>query len=84
MKLLHNQWGHQAVGCMLQLVCERSYWSTLLRDVTNWVKNCKQYQTAKDPYVNPAPSQGSIVANNPMDLLSQISYAFYKFSQFIY
>ena len=38
MELLHNQQGHQAVEHMLQLVCERFYWSTLLQDVTNWVK----------------------------------------------
>ena len=53
----------------LQLVCEGFYWSTLLQDITSWVKNCKQCQTAKGPYVDPDPTQGSIVANNPMDLL---------------
>ena len=68
MELLHNQQGHQAVECMLQLVCESFYWSTLLQDVTNWVKNYKQCQTAKGLYVDPDPSQGSIIANNPMDL----------------
>ena len=53
MELLHNQQGHQAVECMLQLVHERFYWGTLLQDITNWVKNCKQCQTAKGPYVDP-------------------------------
>ena len=38
MELLHNQQGHQEVEHMLQLVCERFYWSTLLQEVTNWVK----------------------------------------------
>ena len=69
MEMLHNQQGHQAVEYTLQLVCEGFYWSTLLQDITNWVKNCKQCQTAKGPYVDPDPSQGSIIANNPMDLL---------------
>ena len=55
--------------CTLQLVCERFYWSTLLQDVINWVNNCKWCQTAKGLYVDPDPSQGSIAANNPMDLL---------------
>ena len=50
-------------------VCERFYWSTLLQDVTNWVKNCKWCQTAKGPCVDPDPSQGSIIASNPMELL---------------
>ena len=69
MELLHNQQGHQAVERMLQLVHERFYCSTLFQDVTNWVKNCKQCQTAKGLYVDPDPAQGSIIGNNPMDLL---------------
>ena len=69
MELLHNQQGHQAVECMLQLVHERFYWSTLLQDFTRWVKNYKWCQTAKGLYVDPDPAQGSIVANNPIDLL---------------
>ena len=32
-------------------------------------EKCKQGQTAKGPYVDPDPSLGSIIANNPMDLL---------------
>ena len=32
-------------------------------------KNCKWCQTAKGPYVDPDPAQGSILANNPIDLL---------------
>ena len=69
MELLHNQQGHQAVECMLQLVHERFYGSTLLQDVKNWVENYKWCQTAKGPYVDPDSAQGSIIANNPMDLL---------------
>ena len=69
MELLHNQWGHQTVEHTLQLVCERFYSSALLQDITRWVKNCKWCQTAKGLYVDPDPAQGSIVANNTMDLL---------------
>ena len=69
MELLHNQQGHQAVEHMLQLVHERFYWSTLLQDITNWVKNCKWCQTSKGLCVDPDPAHGSIIANNPMDLL---------------
>ena len=39
------------------------------KTVTNGVKNCKWCQTAKGPYVDPDQSQGSIIANNPIDLL---------------
>ena len=69
MELLHNQQVHQAVEHTLQLVHERFYWSTLLQDVTNCVKNCKWCQTAKGSHIDPDPSQGSVVANNLMDLL---------------
>ena len=41
----------------------------MLQDVTNWVKKSKWCHTAKGPYIDPNPSQGSIVANNPMDPL---------------
>ena len=41
----------------------------MLQDVTNWVKNCKWCQTAKGLYVELDLAQGSIIANNPMDLL---------------
>ena len=56
MELLHDQQGHQAVEHTFQLVHERFYLSTLLHDVTRWVKNCKQCQTAKGPYVDPDPA----------------------------
>ena len=69
MELLHNEQGHQAVEHALQLVHERFYWNTLLQDITNWVKICKLCQTAKGPYADPDPSQGLIIANNPMNLL---------------
>ena len=51
MELLDNQQGHQAGEHTLQLVHGRFYWSTLLQDITSWVKNCKQCQTARDPYI---------------------------------
>ena len=38
MELLHDQQDHQAVVHTLKLVCERFYLSTLLQDVTRWVK----------------------------------------------
>ena len=69
MELPYNEQGHQAVACTLELVQEWFYWSTLLQDVINWVKQCKWCQTAKSPYIDPNPSLGSIIANTPMDLL---------------
>ena len=42
-------------------------WKTLLQNIRNWVINFKWCQTAKGPYVDPDPLQGSVIANNPMD-----------------
>ena len=69
MELLHDQQGHQAVEHTLQLVCERFYWSTLLQDITNWLKNCKWCQSTKGPYIDPDPWQGLIIGKTPMDVL---------------
>ena len=41
----------------------------MLHDVQSWVKNCQHCKTAKGPYTDPELPQGSIVANNHMDLL---------------
>ena len=41
----------------------------MLYDIQSRVKNCQHCQTAKGPYTDPEPPQGSIVANNLMDLL---------------
>ena len=41
----------------------------MFQDVTNYVKNCPQCQTAKREYVDPKTKPGTIIVNNPMDLL---------------
>ena len=41
----------------------------MLYDIQSWAKNCQHCKTAKDPYTDPEPPQGSMVANNPMNLL---------------
>ena len=66
MVMLHNEYGHQGVECTVALVWERFYWGTMLYDVQSWVKNCQCCKTAKGPYTDPEPPQGSIVANNPV------------------
>ena len=69
MVMLHNENGHQGIECTVALVWERFYWGTMLYDIQSWVKHCQCCKTAKGPYTDPEPLQGSIVANNPMDLL---------------
>ena len=41
----------------------------MLYDIQSWVKNGQHCKTVKGPHTDPEPPQGSIVANNPMDLL---------------
>ena len=69
MVMLHDENGHQDVECTVALVQERFYWGTMLYNIQSWAKNCQHCKTAKDPYTDPEPPQGSTVANNPMDLL---------------
>ena len=69
MELLHNLTGSQSSGMYATVSTWKVLLENLLQDVTNWVKNYRQCQTAKGPYVDPDPAQGSIIANNPMDLL---------------
>ena len=69
MAMLHDENGHQGVEWTVALIQERFYWGTMLYDVQSWVKYCQPCKTAKSPYTDPEPPQGSIMANNPMDLL---------------
>ena len=69
LKLLHDGQGHQGLERTLALCRERFYWNTMFQDVTNYVKTCPRCQTAKGDYTDPKTKLGSIIANNPMDLL---------------
>ena len=69
LKLLHDGQGHQGLERTLALCQERFYWNTMFQDVTNYVKTCPQCQTVKGNYTDPKTKLGSIIANNPMDLL---------------
>ena len=69
LKLLHDGQGHQGLERTLALCRERFYWNTMFQDVSNYVKTCPRCQTAKDNYTDPETKLGSIMANNPMDLL---------------
>ena len=69
LKLLHDGQGHQGLERTLALCWERFYWNTMFQDVTNYVKTCPQCQTVKGDYTDPKTKPGTIIANNPMDLL---------------
>ena len=69
MELFHDEQGHQAVEHILQLVWEWFLLEYSASRSDKLGKKCKLCQTAKGPYTDPNPSQGSIVANYPIDLL---------------
>ena len=69
LRLLHDGQGHQGLERTLALCRERFYWNTMFQDVTNYVKTCPRCQTVKGDYTDPKTKPGSIIANNPMDLL---------------
>ena len=41
----------------------------MFQDVIKYVKKCPQCQTVKGDYIDPKTKHGTIIANNPMDLL---------------
>ena len=67
--LLQDGQGHQEFECTLALCQERFYWNTMFQDVTNYVKTCPHCQTVKSDYMDPKTKLGTIIVNNPMDLL---------------
>ena len=67
--MLHDDYGYQGLDQTLALVRERFYWSTMNHDATEYVTNCHQCHVAKGHYTGPHTQQGSLVANNPLDLL---------------
>ena len=69
LKLLYYGQGHQGLERTFALCRERFYWNTMFQDVTNYVKTSPQCQTVKGDYIDPKTKLGTIIANNPMDLL---------------
>ena len=67
--MLHDDCGHQGLDCTLTLARERSYWSTMYWDVAKDETNYHRCQVMKSHYMGPHIQQGSLVANNPLDLL---------------
>ena len=67
--MLHDDYGHQGLDQTLAPVRERFYWSMMNHDATEYVTNCHWCHIAKGHYTGLHTQQGSLVANNPLDLL---------------
>ena len=59
LQMLHDGQGHQGIDRTIVLWRKQFYWSTMYRDVVQYVKDCPQCQVAKGPKTQP----GSIIAN---------------------
>ena len=69
LQMLHDGQGHQGRERATALCRECFYWSTMYKDIAEYVKDCPWCQVAKGPYVGPKTEPGSIIANGPLDLL---------------
>ena len=69
LRMLHDDYGYQGLHPTLDLVRERIYWSNMIQDVTDYVTNCYWCHVTKGQYTGPHTQQGSLVTNNPLDLL---------------
>ena len=67
--MLHKDFGHQGLDWTFALVRKRFYWGTMNHDVTEYVTNCHWCHVTKGHYTGLQTQQGSLVANNPLDLL---------------
>ena len=63
--MLHDGQSHQGIEWTVAF-----YWNTMYRDITNYANKCSCYQVAKGHYPGPKTQPGSLIANNPLDLLS--------------
>ena len=66
---LHDQMGHQGIDRTMDLLRERVYWLSMVKDAQNWVSNCCRCQIAWGDYTQPKPKIGHLEAHNPLDLI---------------
>ena len=69
LQILHDGQGHQGIERTTAMCRQYLYWNTTFRDVAQYVKDCLQCHMAKGPYIGTKTQPGSIVANEPLDLL---------------
>ena len=66
---LHDNMGHQGMDCTIELLKERVYWPSMVKDAQKWVAECHHCQVAHGDYYPPKPKIGHLEANNPLDLV---------------
>ena len=66
---LHDNHGHQGLQRVIDLLRERVYWPSMFVDAECWVSQCERCLISKGDYYEPKTVQGSLVSNQPLELL---------------
>ena len=66
---LHDDNGHQGAQCMIELLCSKVYWPSMFADTDCWLAQCERCHIAKGDYTEPKTQQGTLTANQPLELL---------------
>jgi hypothetical protein len=67
---LHDFMGHQGIERTTQLAQARCYWPTLRADVTEYCKQCKRCQVAKEPTPKTKTVMSHLIANRPLQIVA--------------
>ena len=69
LRSLHDDNCHQGLQHVTDLLCGRVYWPTMFVDTDHWLAQCERCLISKGDYNEPKTVQGSLVANQPLELL---------------
>ena len=54
---------------MIKLLCSKVYWPTMFANTNCWIAQCEWCHIAKGDYTEPKTQQGTLTANQPLELL---------------
>ena len=66
---LHDDNGHQGLQCMIELLRSKVYWPMMFTHTDHWLAQCEWCHIAKGDYTEPKTQQGTLTANQPLELL---------------
>ena len=54
---------------MIELLHAKVYWPSMFADTDHWLAQCEQCHIAKGDYMEPKTQHGTLIANQPLELL---------------
>ena len=66
---LHDDNGHQGAQHVTEILCSKVYWPLMFTDTDHWLAQCEWCHIAKGDYTEPKTQQGTLTANQPLELL---------------